>query len=106
MPFHADDTPGDNLIGRRVVDASGSKIGKVTNVVRDPRTGNARYAVVDLGALKASHYAPLANAYRSATDDLVVDLDKRLIAGAPKANKGDELTVELVDELDRYDTTA
>ncbi len=104
MPFHADDTDGGNLIGRRVVDSSGTKIGKVADVVRDPASGKARYAVVDLGLMKAAHYAPLANAYRSAEDDLVLDLDKRLIANAPKATKGHELTPELVEELDRYYT--
>ncbi len=95
-------TDGDDLIGCTAIDPTGSKIGKIADVVRDPESGRARWAVIDLGLLKAAHYAPLGEAYRSATDELVLDLDRRIIASAPKAGSNHELTPQLAAELDRY----
>jgi sporulation protein YlmC with PRC-barrel domain len=102
MPFHADDASGEDLVGHTVVDPNGAKIGKVADVLRDPDTGRARWAVIDLGKLKAAHYAPLVDAYKSVDDTLVVNLEKRLIASAPKATGDRALTPELEAELAQY----
>ncbi len=105
MAFHTDDSSGDELVGHTVVDPNGQKIGRVAGVLRD-EAGRAEWAVIDLGKLKASHYAPLGDAYKSVDDTLVVNLEKRLIASAPKASGEHVLTPELEQELRSYYATA
>jgi hypothetical protein len=102
MAFPTDDSGSDELVGHTVVDPNGQKIGKVADVLRDTETGRPEWAVIDLGKMKASHYAPLDGAFRSVDDTLVVNLEKRLIASAPKASGAHELTPELEKELRDY----
>jgi hypothetical protein len=103
MTFHADDSSSaDEFVGHTVVDPHGQKIGKIADVLRDAETGRPEWAVIDLGKLKASHYAPLDGAFKSVDDTLVVNLEKRLIASAPKASGEHELTPELEQELRSY----
>jgi sporulation protein YlmC with PRC-barrel domain len=108
MAFHTDDSDdGTELVGHTVVDPNGQKIGKVADVLRDAETGRPQWAVIDLGKLKASHYAPLTDAYKSVDDTLVINLEKRLVASAPKASAGEHvLTPELEAELRQYYATA
>lgn len=102
MPFMADDAPGRDLVGRTAIDAAGSTVGTVTDVIADPETGNAKWAVIDLGLFKREHYAPLAHAYRTEDNGLVLDVDKRFIAEAPKAAKDERWSPEIDAQLAEY----
>ena len=96
------DSENNDLVGSKAIDANGTKIGMVTDVVHDPESGRPEWAVIDPGLLKAEHYAPLGEAYRSSTDDLVLDLDKRFVTSAPKAPRDHEITPQLEEELHHY----
>src|SRR3954454_7506415 len=102
MPFMADDAPGRDLVGRTAIDAAGSTVGTITEVIPDAETGNAKWAVIDLGLLKREHYAPLAHAYRTDDNGIVLDVEKRFIANAPKAPDAERWTPEIDAQLAEY----
>ena len=102
MPFMADDAPSRDLVGRRAIDAAGSTVGTITDVITDRETGKAKWAVIDLGFFKHEHFAPLAHAYRTDDNGLVLDVEKRFIADAPKAGKDEVWNADIEHQLVEY----
>jgi hypothetical protein len=88
----------DNLIGRGVVRADGETVGKVDDLVIEPRTGIVQYVLVSANAAsgnsgKSSDSAPLALRWTTFADfaserDIVLKLDEKQLAAAPHLQPG------------------
>lgn len=103
--------------GHDVIDEHGDRIGSITDVLYDDPTTDMvgdpldapqpRWLVVDPGLMRAAHYVPVANSYRSVDGAIVVPWDKEWIKSAPKAH-GDHLlsTLDLQDLELHYATTS
>src|SRR4051794_11337176 len=96
-----DDRIGTNdtapiMVDHQMVDATGTKVGKVTDVIYDEQslTRAPRWAIVDKGIFHAAHVVPLQGAYRDAEGRLVTPYDRALIEAAPKAPKDHVITPE------------
>jgi hypothetical protein len=85
------------MVDHLMVDATGSKIGKVTDVIYDEQglARSPRWAIVDKGMFHAEHVVPLQGAYRDAEGRLVTPFDRALIDAAPKAPKDHIITPEM-----------
>jgi hypothetical protein len=87
--------------GHLALDEHGTKVGRITDVLFD-RDGEPRWAVVQPGPLRRAHYAPLDGAYGTATGDVILPVDGRMVKEAPAAPRQHILTSDLEDELRRY----
>ena len=85
-----------------VVDDGGHKLGAVSDVVSDPTTLEPRWLVVDVGALKSSHYVPVTGSFRTADGRIVVPFTKESVKHAPKAHGAHVLTMEDDREMLEY----
>ncbi len=94
--FQADNTVFTNC---DVFDASGDKLGTISDVVSDAETLEPRWLVVDVGLMKSSHYLPVAVVERNADGQFVVAFDKETIKSATKPNHGHVLSVDEEREL-------
>lgn len=68
-----------------VVEENGDVIGTITDVVFDPHTGEARYAVVKPGRLHKAHYLPLDGAYHTVDGAVATPHRKSTVMHAPTA---------------------
>lgn len=84
--------------GHDVVDEAHRLIGTISDVVDDD-LGDPRWAVVDLGMLRASHDVPVAAGHTSQNGEFVVPFDEQVVKAAPKADRDrhvDEVTERAV----------
>jgi uncharacterized protein (TIGR02271 family) len=88
--------------GKTVFDRDGSRIGPITDVYADTRTGRPEWAVVDTGLFGAkSTFVPIGEA-RPTGDDVQVPYQKRLVKDAPKLDTDRDLSVADERELWRH----
>ena len=84
--------------GHDVVDPDHRLIGTISDVLYDHQ-GEAEWAVVDLGLLRSAHYLPVASGYMTEAGEFVVPFDKRVVKGAPKADRRHGLDSSTAHEL-------
>jgi uncharacterized protein (TIGR02271 family) len=78
--------------GRTIVGSDGEKIGKVSEVYVDERTGKPEWATVNTGLFgKKSHFVPLAGASVTG-EDVRVHVDKDEVKDAPSIDPDGELS--------------
>ena len=87
--------------GHDVVDPDHRLIGTISDVLYDQQ-GDAEWAVVDLGLLRSAHYLPVASGYMSESGEFVVPFDKRIVKGAPKADRRHFMDASTEGELVRH----
>lgn len=87
--------------GHDVVDPDRRLIGTISDVLYDEQ-GAAEWAVVDLGLLRSAHYLPVAAGYMSESGEFVVPFDKRVVKGAPKADRRHVVDASVEGELLRH----
>ena len=75
-----------SLTGHVVVDDHHQKVGTVSDVLYDER-GEARWAVVDPGPLRAEKFVPVKGSYVTAGGEVVVPYGKDQVKHAPKAGR-------------------
>jgi hypothetical protein len=68
-----------------VVDPTHRLIGTISDLVVED--DELRWAVVDLGLLRSSHFVPLDRGRMSEAGELVVPYDKRTVRDAPEADR-------------------
>jgi hypothetical protein len=86
--------------GHDVVDPSHRLIGTISDVVYD--SGGPRWAVVDLGLLRSSHFLPISPGYMSEAGEFVVPYDKRIVKRAPKADRRHLVDSRTSQQLERH----
>jgi uncharacterized protein (TIGR02271 family) len=88
--------------GKTVFDRDGSRIGPITDIYADTRTGRPEWAVVDTGLFGAkSTFVPIGEA-RPTDDDVQVPYQKQLVKDAPKLDTARDLSVDDERELWRH----
>jgi uncharacterized protein (TIGR02271 family) len=88
--------------GKTVFDRDGSRIGPITDIYADTRTGRPEWAVVDTGLFGAkSTFVPIGEA-RPTGDDVQVPYQKQLVKDAPKLDTDRDLSVDDERELWRH----
>jgi uncharacterized protein (TIGR02271 family) len=88
--------------GKTMFDRDGSRIGPITDIYADTRTGRPEWAVVDTGLFGAkSTFVPIGEA-RPTGDDVQVPYQKRLVKDAPKLDTDRDLSVADERELWRH----
>jgi uncharacterized protein (TIGR02271 family) len=91
-----------SLMGSTVRDSTGDKIGKVGQVYLDDTTGQPEWVTVRTGLFGTREsFVPLAAA-RVEGDELVVDVPKDRVTGAPKIDEDGHLSEEQEAELYSY----
>jgi hypothetical protein len=98
-----DSESNERWLGQAVIDENSKPIGKVIDVLYDDDTSRTpQWAVVGVGLLKAGHYVPLKQAYRTADGRLVVPYDQQTVKRAPKASREHVLTPHLKEATASY----
>lgn len=87
--------------GHDVVDPSHRLIGTISDVVYDSG-GDPKWAVVDLGLLRSSHFLPIAAGYMSEAGEFVVPYDKKAVKSAPKADRSHLVDSTTSRQLQRH----
>jgi len=100
-------TSYDGWIGRDAYDASGEKIGEITDVFYDDRTGRPEWLSVKMGMFKGSTFVPIHGSQVHQSDDsdednLRLAFTKEMIKGAPRIDIDDSLTPVQEQELWSY----
>jgi sporulation protein YlmC with PRC-barrel domain len=90
------------FLDHEVIQQDGESIGKITDVVFDPHSGRARWAVVKPGPLRRAHYMPLREAYHSDDGAVVVPYRKATVTAAPAAAADHVLTEDEERELEAH----
>ena len=73
----------DGWTGQPVMDSAGNKVGKVSHIYVDDRTGQPEWLAVHIGLFQSrSSFVPLRGA-QAAGDRLVVAYDREMIKKAP-----------------------
>jgi uncharacterized protein (TIGR02271 family) len=89
-------------IGNTVVDGSGGKVGKVSQVYFDDQTGQPEWLAVNTGLFKSrSSFVPLQGT-RTDGDQLVVGYDKDMIKGAPQVEDDGDGYLDPAEEQELY----
>jgi uncharacterized protein (TIGR02271 family) len=89
-------------IGNTVVDQSGNKVGKVSQVYLDEQTGQPEWLAINTGLFKSnSSFVPLSGARRDG-DQLVVAYDKDMIKGAPQVEDDGDGYLSPAEEQELY----
>ena len=91
----------DKVEGTKVMNTAGEKLGSIENVMIDKRSGRVAYAVMSFGGFLGigdkHHPLPWSMLkYDTNLNGYVVNLDKRLLEGAPAYATGER--VDLADE--------
>jgi stress response protein YsnF len=90
------------LLGARVVDADGDKVGTINEVYLDDVTGEPNWVTVTTGWFGLSEsFVPLDRA-RISDDQIRVPFDKATIKDAPRYDGGEPLSSQDEDELYRH----
>ncbi len=87
---------GDNVAGTSVYDLAGEKLGTVEDVMIDKRSGQIAYAVMSFGGFLGigDRYHPLPwkkLSYDTALGGYRVDLDRRILEGAPSYARDEDV---------------
>jgi sporulation protein YlmC with PRC-barrel domain len=91
-----------SLLGSTVRDSSGDKIGKVGQFYLDDTTGQPEWVTVRTGLFGTREsFVPLAAA-RVEVDELVVDVPKERVTGAPQIDEDGHLSAEQEAQLYSY----
>jgi hypothetical protein len=94
-----------SLTGHPVLDDHHQKVGIVSDVLYDER-GEARWAVVNPGPLRAEHYVPVEGSYMTNDGSVVIPYGKEQIKTAAKASRDHVLDSSIERELiDHYELT-
>jgi PRC-barrel domain len=94
-----------SLTGHPVLDDHHQKVGTVSDVLYDER-GEARWAVVNPGPLRAEHYVPVEGSYMTNDGSVVIPYGKEQIKTAAKASRDHVLDSSIERELiDHYELT-
>jgi uncharacterized protein (TIGR02271 family) len=92
----------NRLHGTTVRTTGGDKIGKVTQVYLDDQTGDPEWVTVRTGLFGTKEsFVPLAVA-RFERDELVVDVSKDRVNGAPRVEQDGDLSEQQEAEIYRY----
>ena len=94
-------TEPTNLTGHPVLDDHHHKVGTVSDVLYDDH-GEARWAVVDPGVLRAEKFVPVEGAYVTESGEMVIPYDKEQVKHAPKAPRDHVLDSRTEIELTRH----
>ncbi len=90
------------LIGAKVVDRDGDKIGTVGQIYVDPSTGRPNWASVKTGLFGTSEsFVPLDDATQDG-DDLRVPFEKAVVKDAPRIEDDAELSPQEEEQLYTY----
>jgi hypothetical protein len=103
-------TSYDGWIGRKAYDSTGEKVGEITDIFYDDRTGRPEWIAIKGGLLKGSTFVPIhgsqLNPGRTEDDDedsLRLAFDKDMIKSAPNVSAdNDHLTPAEEQELWSY----
>ncbi len=88
--------------GRKMVDSSGEKVGKIEEIFVDNDTDQPEWALVNTGLFgTAATFVPLAQADERG-EDVVVPFDKATVKDAPTLERDRELSRDDEAELYRY----
>jgi ribosomal 30S subunit maturation factor RimM len=93
--------PQPGFRGHDVVDPNHRLIGTISDVVYGT-SGEAQWAVVDLGLLRSSHYLPITSGYMAENGEFVVPYDKQIVKSAPRADRNHLVDASTRDELFRH----
>jgi uncharacterized protein (TIGR02271 family) len=89
-------------IGHTVQDSAGDKVGKVSQIYVDDRTGQPTWLSVKTGLLgNSSSFVPLADATADG-DTLVIPFDKDKVKGAPSVDDDADGHLEVAEEEALY----
>ena len=91
----------DALTGHELLDRDGEAVGKVTDVIADPITLEAEWAVVKLGRFGHEHLVPL-QAIEEHGARLTVPFSKETVKDAPAVKAHTPPTTRERDELYRH----
>ena len=86
---------------RILIDPSGTDVGKVTDVISDPRDLQPRYLVVRMGRLGGEHLIPL-EAVVERDGQLCAAVDKDQVKAAPRIHDHTSLASTERDALYRH----
>ena len=99
----------DQIKGTNVYNPAGDKLGNVDDIMIDKVSGRAIYAVMSFGGFlgMGENYCPLPWAtlkYDAQRGGYVVNLDKKLLEGAPSYDRGSEFnwTPDYGRKIDSY----
>jgi PRC-barrel domain len=92
-----------SLTGHPVLDDHHQKVGTVSDVLYDER-GEARWAVVNPGPMRAEHYVPVEGSYMTNDGAVVIPYAKEQVKTAAKATRDHVLDSTIERELiDHYE---
>jgi hypothetical protein len=105
-PDEFPETPQDlSLTGHTVLDDHHQKVGTVSDVLYDER-GEARWAVVNPGPMRAEHYVPVEGSYMTSEGAVVIPYGKEQVKSAAKASRDHVLESSVERELiEHYELT-
>jgi hypothetical protein len=92
------------LTGQQLVDREGAAVGKVTDVIADPATLEAEWAVVRLGRFGHEHLVPL-DLIKEEGEVLVLPCTKELVKDSPTVKDHTPPTRHDADDLHRHYAT-
>lgn len=84
---------------RSVVDPTGEKVGRVTDVLYDKDGLDPSWLVVNPGVFRAEHFVPVDGAVPEGDDVLVIPYDVDTVKSSPKARNDHMLTNPLREVL-------
>ena len=73
------------VLGRRMIDESGTSIGRINDVLYDDPSSDDSWAVVGTGWLGKERFVPLHGAYLATDGNVVVPYDRNIVKHAPRA---------------------
>ncbi|MET0146745.1 MAG: hypothetical protein ABW122_13260 [Ilumatobacteraceae bacterium] len=97
------ETAGTAITGHSVLDPNHHRLGTITDVLYDER-GNASWAVVDPGPMRAEHVVPVEGSYLAASGDVMIPYAKSQVKHSPKVHRDHILGARVEIELrEHYD---
>jgi hypothetical protein len=91
----------DTLTGHELLDREGAAVGKVTDVIADPATLEAEWAVVKMGRFGGEHLVPL-DVIEEQGELLVLPFTKDAVKDTPAVKDHTPPTPHDADELHRH----
>jgi PRC-barrel domain protein len=97
-------TPQDpqRYIHRAAVDPEGSRIGKISQVYLDDKTGQPLWVLVETGLFGTRNSFAPAHGSRFDGELLVLAVSKEQVKGAPNIDRGEQLSESEQDGLRQY----
>lgn len=82
----------DGFTHREIIDPTGEKVGKVTDVLYDDAGLGPAWLVVKPGLFKSEHYVPAQGASLDGDDLVVIRYDAETVRSSPKATSDHTLS--------------